>query len=68
MIEIMRTCKSPFVRMTTNTWLPAGEVRRDTSHLVTVSAIQIKLKFVRGKFKHGTGSCQKYAQFPLISQ
>ena len=61
----MRICKSPFVRMSTHTWLPAEEVRRDTSHLVTV--FQIKLKCVRVKFKHGTGSFQKYTQFPLIS-
>ena len=42
MIEIMRICKSLLVRMTTYTWLPAEEVWRDTSHLVTASAIQIK--------------------------
>ena len=56
MIEIIRICKGPLLRMTTNIWLLTEEMRRDTSHMVTSSEIQIKAKLVRDKFKHGKSS------------
>ena len=50
------------VRITTYVGLPAEDVRRDTRHLVTASAFQIKQKLVRGKIKHGPG-----IQFHVVS-